>query len=99
MRVRAAQDILAQVLVVSSVDKYLDRVYYKSNATILELYVSRISSANVTGYATCVSLFFVRGLLITNSTYSNQIHAFASTKMIPLCDCHKYCLKTDVFGA
>ena len=40
--------MLTQVLIVSSVDKYLDRVYYKSNAIILGLYVSRISSANVT---------------------------------------------------
>ena len=89
----------AQLVIVSSVDNCLGRVYYKSNATILELYISRISCANVTGYATCVSLSFVRGLLITNSTYSNQIHEFASTKMILLCDCHKYCLKTELFGA
>ena len=83
--------MLTQVLIVSSVDKYLDRVYYKSNAIILGLYVSRISSANVTEVCHLCFFVFFRGLLIANSTYSIQIHEITSTKMIPLCNCHKYC--------
>ena len=81
-----------KVLIVSSVAKWLDQVYYNSNAIILGCCVSRISSAEVCHrYATCVSLIFCHELLITNSTYSIQIPAIASTKNIPMYKCHKYC--------
>ena len=83
--------MLTQVLIVSSVDNIWIGFITKAMPSYLDYMFQGSLVPMSQRYATCVSLFFFRGLLIANSTYSIQIHEIASTKMIPLCNCHKYC--------
>ncbi len=80
--------MFTQVLILSSVDKYLVWVITRAMPSYLDYVHQRSLVPMCQGYASYVFCFF-RGLLLANSTYSIHINETASTKMIPLYNCHK----------